>query len=105
MRKMKDWGCLVLGSECREGLNQRSSEGQVWGQRVQRRVHIQEGGGEQEQDLAPQAGILRAEASSSSGAILPCLHLCLTLGSTLEYAHASLRSRPELGWEVRTGHL
>lgn len=107
MCKMKDWGCLVLRSECREGLNQCSSEGQVWGQRIQRRVHVQEGGGEQELDLAPQAGILRAAASSSSGAILPCLHLCLTLGSNFwNMPSRFIPVQARVGTEaVRTGHL
>lgn len=107
MHKMKDWVCLVLCSECREGLNQHSSEGQVWGQRTQRRVHVQEGGGEQGPDLAPQAGILRAEASSSSGAILPCLDLCLTLGSSFQNMPSRfILVQARVGTEaVRTGHL
>lgn len=106
MRKMKDWGCLVLGLECREGLE----SAQLWrpglGQRVQRRVHIQEGGGEQEQDLAPVRDP-QGRSQFLSGAILPCLHLALRWGRI--FGTCSSRFTPvqaRVGMEaVRTGHF
>lgn len=62
---------------------------------------------EESRSRTPQVGILRAEASSSSGAILPCLHLCLTLGSN--FWNMPSRFTPvqaRVGTEaVRTGHL